>query len=67
MALSINCRGFANGATVQFDVHSAIVNWDGGPLSVLVQAVDPMPLLGTAFSATMTCESTNGIRRTSGD
>jgi clan AA aspartic protease len=47
--ISRSIATLANGATVQFDVHSAIVNWDGGPLSVLVQAVDPTPLLGTAL------------------
>jgi clan AA aspartic protease len=48
--ISRSIATLANGTTVRFDVHAAIVNWDAGPVSVLVQAVDPTPLLGTALT-----------------
>ena len=39
----------ADGSIQRFDVHSAIVVWDGAPRSILVQAIDTTPLLGMAL------------------
>jgi clan AA aspartic protease len=39
----------ANGQIQQFDVYTATVVWDGTPRSILVQAIDPKPLLGMAL------------------
>jgi clan AA aspartic protease len=39
----------ANGSIQQFDLYAAMVVWDGVPRSVLVQAIDTMPLLGMAL------------------
>ncbi|HKB03895.1 MAG TPA: clan AA aspartic protease, partial [Gemmataceae bacterium] len=39
----------ANGTVEQFDIYSAIVVWDGVPRTILVQAIDTIPLLGMAL------------------
>jgi clan AA aspartic protease len=41
----------ANGNVVQFDIYTATINWDGVPRSILIQAIDNVPLLGMALLA----------------
>jgi len=39
----------ANGNVEQFDIHAATVIWDGTPRTIVVQAIDSVPLLGMAL------------------
>lgn len=39
----------ADGSVVAFDVYVAMVDWDGQPRSVEVEAVDAQPLIGMAL------------------
>ncbi len=39
----------ASGSVEQFDIFVATVIWDGAPRSILVQAIDNVPLLGMAL------------------
>ena len=39
----------ANGSVVHFDIHVATIVWDGLSRTILIQAVDNVPLLGMAL------------------
>jgi predicted aspartyl protease len=39
----------ANGNVEQMDVYAATIVWDGMPRSILIQAIDNVPLLGMAL------------------
>jgi clan AA aspartic protease len=41
--------GLANGQYHAFDNYAATILWDGKPLNTMIQAIDNVPLLGTAL------------------
>ena len=41
--------GLANGQTHEFENYAATIMWDGKPHSIVIQAIDNVPLLGTGL------------------